>query len=61
MYGSEKPTVLWEKGIMRLNCIFKDGIGCVYLWKGSRRFLGWVPRLWAPPQRIAPSALFRGE
>ena len=34
--GSEKLTALWEKGNLRLNYIFKDGIGCVYLWDGSR-------------------------
>ena len=33
--GSEKLTILWEKGGLRLNYVFKDGIGCVYLWDGS--------------------------
>ena len=34
--GSEKLLILWEKDGMRLNYLFKDGIGCVYLWYGSR-------------------------
>ncbi|WII07992.1 hypothetical protein PED39_02010 [Methanomassiliicoccales archaeon LGM-RCC1] len=32
---SEKLIVLWEKDGLRLVYLFKDGIGCVYLWEGS--------------------------
>jgi hypothetical protein len=32
---SEKLTELWERDGLRLVYLFKDGIGCVYLWEGS--------------------------
>ena len=32
---SENLTSLYEAGAYRLNYLFKDGIGCVYLWEGS--------------------------
>ena len=31
--GSEKNTTLWDDGESKLDYLFKDGIGCVYLWK----------------------------
>jgi len=33
--GSEKNTELWNNGEFKLDYLFKDGIGCVYLWKGG--------------------------
>ena len=33
--ASEKLIRLYEKDKYRLNYLFKDGIGCVYLWEGS--------------------------
>ena len=32
--NSEKLTELWENDSKRLNYLFKDGIGCIYLWDG---------------------------
>ncbi len=33
--GSEKNTEFWNNGEFKLDYLFKDGIGCVYLWKGG--------------------------
>ena len=33
--NSERNVVLWKDSEYRLNYLFKDGIGCVYLWKGN--------------------------
>ena len=32
---SEKLTVLWERDDVRLSYLFKDAIGCVYLWEAG--------------------------
>lgn len=32
---SESLELLWHESAYRLNYLFKDGIGCVYLWNGS--------------------------
>ena len=34
--SSEKLIELWKNEEYRLNYLFKDGIGCIYLWRGKR-------------------------